>query len=672
MNTHGFGQEVQQKAVASEQAKFTASKNKLFQLDSNSCVSVVRVEVANKMHTIKLSNKIVLIQSVVRQWLARRRFKELQKNERQRNKVAFEILETEKTYVKNLDTLVKVFLTPLRELSRGPDPLVTSEDLTKIFSNCEMIAQIHKQLLESLEERMTKWSKTQLIGDIFVKWAPFLKLYTQYVSNYNVSLSTLAECKKRDPGLEDFFTDCANNPATAGKFFGDYQILPVQRIPRYEMLIKEIFKYTHQGHPDYLNLENALFKIQAVATKINETKRVTENLGKLLSIQTLFSGKLDDLVQPFRNFLREGIVYYDNPKKNQRTASRKSGMTTVSAAAASGGQTLIHPLDECYAFLMSDIIILSHKKVNLLDEKTFRYSLVCTISLLYATVEPLNNSSDLKVGFAVLSNQQVYSLYFESLKARDDWMETIIKSAAELERNTSTLKKEEEPELPPSPVTMSKESRLSMLMHIASDFATNQHPVPSSPSHPINLNPPSTLPSSQPTTPTPLPHSPLHNSSPAVLPSPSPTSSPKLSPHNSNNHPKLSSGNSYVNLNASSPILSRPPATNSKIKQALALYEEVYQLEIAMFQVPIDLKTLFPQYYQQLPPNYQQLLWSRVFALKQKIEQIDGFRDNITKVLKSEKVSTQLEHVITEGKSPVGNLQNWVKGIFCFFFWKNV
>lgn len=36
--------------------------------------------------------------------------------------------------------------------------------------------------------------------------------------------------------------------------------------------------------------------------------------------------------------------------------------------------------------------------------------------------------------------------------------------------------------------------------------------------------------------------------------------------------------------------------TSCKIKQALALYEEVYQLELAMFQVPIDLKTLFPQY----------------------------------------------------------------------------
>lgn len=36
--------------------------------------------------------------------------------------------------------------------------------------------------------------------------------------------------------------------------------------------------------------------------------------------------------------------------------------------------------------------------------------------------------------------------------------------------------------------------------------------------------------------------------------------------------------------------------SNSKIKQALALYEEVYQLELAIFQVPVDLKTLFPQY----------------------------------------------------------------------------
>lgn len=47
---------------------------------------------------------------------------------------------------------------------------------------------------------------------------------------------------------------------------------------------------------------------------------------------------------------------------------------------------------------------------------------------------------------------------------------------------------------------------------------------------------------------------------------------------------------------------------------------------------------------------------------RQKIEQVDVLRDKIVAVLKSERLATNLEHVISEGRTPVGNLQSWVKG----------
>lgn len=46
------------------------------------------------------------------------------------------------------------------------------------------------------------------IGDIFERLSPFLKLYTQYVSNYNIALTTLADAKKRDDAVSDFLNVC--------------------------------------------------------------------------------------------------------------------------------------------------------------------------------------------------------------------------------------------------------------------------------------------------------------------------------------------------------------------------------------------------------------------------------------------------------------------------------
>jgi len=49
-------------------------------------------------------------------------------------------------------------------------------------------------------------------------------------------------------------------------------ITPVQRIPRYELLLKELINCTWETHPDYTNLEKALQTIKGVASTINEKK----------------------------------------------------------------------------------------------------------------------------------------------------------------------------------------------------------------------------------------------------------------------------------------------------------------------------------------------------------------------------------------------------------------
>jgi len=38
-------------------------------------------------------------------------------------------------------------------------------------------------------------------------------------------------------------------------------IQPVQRLPRYQLLIKELLKYTEEGHVDYAPLQEAMKKI---------------------------------------------------------------------------------------------------------------------------------------------------------------------------------------------------------------------------------------------------------------------------------------------------------------------------------------------------------------------------------------------------------------------------
>lgn len=55
-------------------------------------------------------------------------------------------------------------------------------------------------------------------------------------------------------------------------------ILPIQRIPRYNLLLKEIIKHTWSDHQDYENLVQAQTAIHDIAEHLNEVIKKTNKL----------------------------------------------------------------------------------------------------------------------------------------------------------------------------------------------------------------------------------------------------------------------------------------------------------------------------------------------------------------------------------------------------------
>ncbi|KAG5838894.1 hypothetical protein ANANG_G00228520 [Anguilla anguilla] len=99
--------------------------------------------------------------------------------------IANELLHTEKAYVSRLHLLDQVFCSQLMEeaRSRGSFPC---EVVMGIFSNICSIYCFHQQfLLPALEKRMEEWDSNPRIGDILQKLAPFLKMYGEYVKNFD-------------------------------------------------------------------------------------------------------------------------------------------------------------------------------------------------------------------------------------------------------------------------------------------------------------------------------------------------------------------------------------------------------------------------------------------------------------------------------------------------------
>uniref|UniRef100_UPI00398EB91C FYVE, RhoGEF and PH domain-containing protein 3-like n=1 Tax=Pristiophorus japonicus TaxID=55135 RepID=UPI00398EB91C len=107
--------------------------------------------------------------------------------------IANELLLTEEAYVKRLHLLDQVFCTKLNEAG------IPQEVITGIFSNISSIYCFHDQfLLPGLKTRITEeWDKNPRIGDILQKLAPFLKMYGEYVKNFDRAMDLVNSWTQR-------------------------------------------------------------------------------------------------------------------------------------------------------------------------------------------------------------------------------------------------------------------------------------------------------------------------------------------------------------------------------------------------------------------------------------------------------------------------------------------
>ena len=99
-----------------------------------------------------------------------------------REKIIRELISTEVTYVESLTWLEENFREPLRM-----GHILTEEEDQIIFLNSATILNLHKPLLENLQNAMEEAEKEQrvesvCIGKILADLIPWLRMYTAYVN----------------------------------------------------------------------------------------------------------------------------------------------------------------------------------------------------------------------------------------------------------------------------------------------------------------------------------------------------------------------------------------------------------------------------------------------------------------------------------------------------------
>ncbi|XP_040282426.1 rho guanine nucleotide exchange factor 17 isoform X2 [Bufo bufo] len=228
-----------------------------------------------------------------------------------RKHVFLTLQDTEQSYVESLRTLMEGYMKPLKQPENSVlcDPSLVDE----IFDQIPELLEHHEQFLEQVNHCVQNWPDIQTVGDMlgesFSKEI-LVSIYSAYIDNFLNAKDAVRIAKEARPAFIKFLEQCTRENKEK-QALSDLMIKPVQRIPRYELIVKDLLKHTPEDHPDHLCLLVAQRNIKQLAERINKGMRSAEEAERdtriLQEIESHIEG-MEDLQVPFRRFVRQEIV----------------------------------------------------------------------------------------------------------------------------------------------------------------------------------------------------------------------------------------------------------------------------------------------------------------------------------------------------------------------------
>ncbi|XP_076052966.1 FYVE, RhoGEF and PH domain-containing protein 3-like isoform X2 [Oratosquilla oratoria] len=337
--------------------------------------------------------------------------------ESMRDRVLKEIISTEETYLRQLDILEKFFEKPCIEKCLLPTNVHTS-----VFGELSTLRRMNEELYKELT------AEDSNVGQAFLHLAPFLKAYSSYANSYQTSLNLLQEWIVRSPELKVWLAGTETRPEVQTKL-PSLLITPVQRVPRYRLLLEELRRYTPEDHPHYSDIIGALEEISRVAEHINKCVCEGECVQRMLLLQKAFKYGQPNIIAPGRTLLKEGRLHKVSRKgsgSHERLFFLFSDMLVYTKIPSSSSMTTSNSLQ------MGHVV----------EYKAGSLQCCCVLPLKHCTVTPIFGSSNQCKTFRICCESENLVLYSSDADEGNSWLLAIEEAIARLAAKRRTLRKE--------------------------------------------------------------------------------------------------------------------------------------------------------------------------------------------------------------------------------------
>ncbi|KAK5904994.1 hypothetical protein CesoFtcFv8_006505 [Champsocephalus esox] len=205
-------------------------------------------------------------------------------------KVICELVETERTYVKDLNCLIGRYLTPLQK-----ETFLTQDELDVLFGNLAEMVEFQVEFLKTLEdgtrlvpdleklETVDQFKKILFsLGGSFLYYADRFKIYSAFCASHTKVPKVLVKAKT-DTDFKAFLEE-RNPKQQHSSTLESYLIKPIQRVLKYPLLLKELYSLTDPDSEEHYHLDVAMKAMNKVASHINEMQKIHEEFGAVFDL----------------------------------------------------------------------------------------------------------------------------------------------------------------------------------------------------------------------------------------------------------------------------------------------------------------------------------------------------------------------------------------------------
>lgn len=334
------------------------------------------------------------------------------------HRVATEMLTSEATYRECLRSAYQGFYLHLKARLDLGRPKISKSAIGRVFMNLEKVYQLSCQLHDDLVAAQADRVLVQQLPALMLFHAPAFQCYQIYLEGYDDSMHKLNRERIKK---EKFNSWLLVHEKVEGAQLPSLLIMPVQRLPRYALLLKEFKRFLPASSNLHYDADSAITKLTDTISTINVALNLRDRLRKLQEIEEMFDKTESEFI-PFAEKPETRFLILQGDLMRPEMVRRRKSIFSIKET-----EQTTNP--KYHFFLFSDLLVYAIGQ----GTRMFKHKMRGYMPLSDLTVEKDTLFDDNQINVTDIKGKR-FKLKADDTATRDMWfsaLSTAIQGATE-------------------------------------------------------------------------------------------------------------------------------------------------------------------------------------------------------------------------------------------------